>query len=183
MFETEWSQRKSWKLQTPYVQPSVSRLNTSDVQATTLLRWEEHCLECSPPECYKTCALYIARGDKACARFAYGIYPNQAFKGLFSWGADLKFRRWAKLETKLYTYPVPVGLHRFLSRADTCGSRLFNSMMELLPSRLSTLFRRMLLILRVRPLRRISRLRRGDWDAFVLECFSPSNDPFRLVLE
>lgn len=64
-------------------------------------RWEEHCVECAVPECYATCALYEARADGACARFAYGIAPNPAVRGLLDIGADIRFRPWAKLEAAL----------------------------------------------------------------------------------
>ena len=42
----------------------------------------------------------VAAGPK-CARLSYGIYPNPAFRGLFDFGADVHFRRWGKLESKL----------------------------------------------------------------------------------
>lgn len=70
-----------------------------DVVAAGLLCWEEHCVECSVPHCYATCSLFVARPDKKCARFVYGIQPNTQASGLFGFGADIRFRRWAKLQT------------------------------------------------------------------------------------
>ena len=40
--------------------------------------WEEHCLECSPPECYKSCEKYRRREDGSCIRLqtAYQLQMN-----------------------------------------------------------------------------------------------------------
>ncbi len=65
------------------------------------LLWEEHCAECTVPECYSSCLLYQEREDKKCARFVYGIYPNSSIGGLFTYGAEIHFRRWGKLQSKL----------------------------------------------------------------------------------
>lgn len=69
-----------------------------DVAMVAALVWEEHCVECALPSCYSTCPLYVRRADGKCARFEYGIVPNSAVSGLFPYGADVLFRRWAKLE-------------------------------------------------------------------------------------
>lgn len=61
--------------------------------------WEEHCVECSPPDCYTSCILYTARVDQKCARFVNGIVPNYNASGAYSFGAEITFRRWAKLES------------------------------------------------------------------------------------
>ncbi len=34
-----------------------------------------------------------------CARFKYGIYPNASTSGLLDFGADISFKKWAKLES------------------------------------------------------------------------------------
>lgn len=85
------------------------------VEGAALLWWEEHCIECAIPHCYTTCPLYRGRRDGRCARFAYGIYPNRGVDGLHGYGADIHFRRWAKLET---VWPVQPALRspRVLSR-------------------------------------------------------------------
>lgn len=58
--------------------------------------WIEHCVECAAPLCYKTCTIYKPRSDKRCKRFEYGVAPVENPNG--SKGAQLTFRRWAKLE-------------------------------------------------------------------------------------
>jgi len=58
----------------------------------SLLYWREHCVECAAPACYQTCDLYQPRRDGNCRRFQYGIYVGAA-------GAEITFKKWAKLET------------------------------------------------------------------------------------
>lgn len=98
MFQVTWQDATAWKGQggnqavpAPPPDPAVT--------AVGLLCWEEHCVECSMPQCYATCSLFVARPDQKCARFVYGIMPNRQVQGLFRFGADIRFRRWAKLQT------------------------------------------------------------------------------------
>jgi FkbH-like protein len=98
VFQVTWRDLKKWRKVTgddrvpaPPADPLVSHAG--------LLCWEEHCVECSMPQCYSTCSLFIARPDQKCARFTYGIVPNRQVSGLFGYGADIRFRRWAKLQT------------------------------------------------------------------------------------
>ena len=62
------------------------------------LAWDEHCLECSAPECYNTCSLFENSRYNKCKRTAYGIrrvYYN--YDGLYNYGIQLKYRKWGKL--------------------------------------------------------------------------------------
>jgi HAD superfamily phosphatase (TIGR01681 family) len=124
------------------------------------LRWGEHCTECAFPSCYSTCSLYVERGDKNCARFAYGVYPNPHFSGHFKFGADILFRRWGKLEAALNgaSVSIPVLPHAALE--------LFDKIPLGLQNRLASWARR-------GPL---------DFDEFVIELYSPVSKPFRLIL-
>src|SRR5215471_3167909 len=117
MFDFTWRNEKAWKDAggddaIPAPPPDAEVLKAS------LLFWEEHCVECSIPECYSTCRLYVARKDQKCARFVYGIYPNDRVGGLLPNAADVSFRRWAKLEAKLIGPPrmLPVAEIRRLGR-------------------------------------------------------------------
>jgi FkbH-like protein len=75
------------------------------VDALALHMWEEHCVECAPPDCYKSCKLFEARADQKCARFKHGILRNTEIEGLEGHSVEIFFRRWAKLETKLPEMP------------------------------------------------------------------------------
>lgn len=82
------------------------------------LFWREHCLECSMPLCYKTCDIYKRRMDGRCIRFENGIAPVEGG------GAEIEFRRWAKLQSEFAGWEVlPVdkcrriaGMHRAVER-------------------------------------------------------------------
>lgn len=63
-----------------------------------LLAWAEHCVECAPPACYSTCDLFDATPALKCRRFADGIVPNRS--GGAGVGAEIRFRKWAKLEAQ-----------------------------------------------------------------------------------
>ena len=95
MYECDWVVAEAWRKETQ-LRPPPSLLRRQDVLRTSLLRWEEHCTECAGPTCFETCLLYDPRADGGCRRFAYGIYPNPQFQGLFEFGADpYSFSLWA----------------------------------------------------------------------------------------
>jgi FkbH-like protein len=66
----------------------------------SLLVWSEHCVECAAPACYTSCDLYDRRPDGRCRRFAFGIYRNHNFKSVRGYGAEIAFKKWAKLEAR-----------------------------------------------------------------------------------
>jgi FkbH-like protein len=61
-----------------------------------ILIFEEHCTECSIPDCYTTCLLYSPREDNSCRRFEKGIFFNNEVCGY-----EISFKRWAKLEGQI----------------------------------------------------------------------------------
>lgn len=97
MYQRAWKNRNRWRLErslgtTPAPPPGPK------VAMAAALVWEEHCVECAVPSCYSACPLYVRRADGKCARFAYGIAIDSTVSGLFPFGADIRFQRWAKLE-------------------------------------------------------------------------------------
>ena len=163
MFELHWANRDAWVRQ-PSLSPAAPSALSRDAVASTLhLAWSEHCVECAIPDCYSSCPLYSARTVGACARFSYGIYPNRSFGGHFDFGADVLFRRWAKLEAAIgfRTMPVPVTPHALLEGVARLPLWVRNRASRIVSRAVDTTF---------------------DFDAFVLECFSPSPDPFNLIL-
>lgn len=148
-----------------------------------LLHWQEHCLECAPPLCYQTCPLYVARSDQKCARFVYGITRNPGVKGLFDFGADLRFRRWGKIEASITGRSVSVSTHRMLDSVDRAVTGVVNfvsdAIARLNPKRRLNgalqLYRDKLVAQLGKP--------RENFDAFVIECFSAETYSFRLIVE
>ena len=148
-----------------------------------LLHWEEHCIECALPLCYSNCLLYVPRRDRKCARFIYGIVRNGSFCGLLPYGADLRFRRWGKLEAILTGRYLPVFWIRLLDKTDQVVTAMVNASAYLFSGiypkrRLNgayTLFRQLLL----------NKLgNRGIvFDEFVIECYSFQPETCRLIVE
>ena len=91
MWEQEFSNKKLWKKEKPFSETFKTNLSPENVDSAQVTFWKEHCLECSPPECYHSCPLYEKRIDKRCVRMTYGIYNNPIFKGAFNYGADVRF--------------------------------------------------------------------------------------------
>jgi FkbH-like protein len=188
MYESDWASGQSWAKEssgTGIAPPFRTRLSRGEVARTMLLMWSEHCLECAPPQCYASCPLYVSRADRKCARLVYGMQRNPAFSGLLDYGIDLRFRRWGKIEAGMYNASVSVGRHRSLARMDDVGvaaARVSSDV--LLPVSPTRKAHGAFNVLRHKLLHRVrSEGPAGDYDEFVLECYSPDPEPFRLVLE
>jgi FkbH-like protein len=182
MFEFDWKNRKLWEREAD-VSGRPSQLPRGSVSRTALLHWQEHCLECALPDCYSSCALFVARADQRCARFVHGIFPTSRFRGLFDTGADIRFRRWGKLEAKLPVRSVTVATHRRLVAAD----RVLTAVVTAAAALLAPLDRKRRLKGAWRVFREQILVRIGKpdlaFDAFVMECFSAEAEPLTLVLE
>ena len=144
------------------------------------LMWEEHCHECAEPDCYRTCPLYVRRGDGRCARLEYGIYPNASFAGLFPFGADVKFRRWGKLESVIPVRRLPTQTARRLTRIDRALVPTLRGVDRIRGwpehNQLTAAYRSARIKgLRAAPSR--------DFDDFLIEAWSPETESFRLVIE
>jgi FkbH-like protein len=99
MFEMAWSKLKGNKLYNKLmIEETIDASHL--ISHSAFLQWEEHCVECSAPDCYSTCPLYIARTDFKCSRFADGINKISEVPGGDGFSVYIEFRRWAKLETQ-----------------------------------------------------------------------------------
>jgi len=185
MFEFDWQSQKLWAAEKPVAPAQPSRLPRSRVARTMLVHWIEHCLECAPPQCYASCRLYVARADRKCARFVYGIRPNPAFGGLLDCGADLRFRRWGKMESTLRPRAAGLSEHRLWAGLD----RIVTATVNVISAGLRPIspFRRLNGALALVRDNFFDRLAAGpgkaDYDDFVVEAFSPDDQPFNLLLE
>ncbi|HEY8934867.1 MAG TPA: HAD-IIIC family phosphatase, partial [Cyclobacteriaceae bacterium] len=163
MFQVEWANEELANKEI-HIPTMPSCIDKNNLEHILNMRWEEHCVECAVPECYTSCSLYKARQDGACARFVYGIYPNTNVAGHFDFGADITFRKWAKLEADLnQSFPGNAIRHTrqqsyiMLTREEKTNVR--NKFRSKYPFN-SSLF-----------------------DAFVIECYSPQPESFNLILE
>lgn len=188
MWETEWGQRPREEigLISDWERNSFGSVHAHSIESVYALFWREHCVECTPPECYRMCQLYVPRKDQKCARFRYGIFRNAAVRGLFDYGADVHFRRWGKLESKLEYGALLQTSLRSLSRMDEAAVRVVNlasaSLQSIDPKRrlngAYTLLRQNVL----RWMTRSSDPAHMIFDEFVLEALNPG-ETFQIVLE
>lgn len=196
MFQIDWGQSESWsgvENRDGGQEAHTSRLSREAVRRTSLLYWEDHCLECAAPLCYTTCSLYVARADKRCSRFLYGIYPNPRFQGLLDYGADVQFRRWGKLEALVYGKSASVSAHRVLDRLNRSITPMFGARKgrptRVLTRGLSVLWKITLSRVRDVILRNkyffigTPEADNASYNEFVLECFLPGEKASRLILE
>lgn len=189
MFQIEWAQKGLWLKQERLSTPASSQLNRSDVRKAAVLQWEEHCLECTMPICFTTCALYVVRADRKCSRFVYGIYPHPSFRGLFDFGADIRFRRWGKLEALYHGKSATLRAHRFVDMLNRMIMALVGRTPE--PGAAMNFWRRLTAFAKTTwsklrdkfLVRRFVGSAASANHAFVMECFSVENLPFRLMLE
>src|SRR5579864_9625455 len=116
MWQTDWDEkpREIGDIE----KPRVSTLSPHDINSSYSLYWVEHCIECAVPDCYKVCPLYVARRDRKCARLKRGILPNPKYPGLLTYGAEVEFRRWGKLEANFGFGAVTPDQARSLDRRD-----------------------------------------------------------------
>src|SRR5580698_5289722 len=116
MWQTDWAERPGQSVKPEEAQ--ISALAPASVRSTYLLSWNEHCIECAVPDCYALCSLYVARRDRKCSRFKFGIAPNSKYPGLFPFGAEVEFRRWGKLESNFGFGSVRPSEVRWMDRID-----------------------------------------------------------------
>ena len=181
MFEFDWAAPALLTHETPPV-AQRSRFDGA-IKGAMLLVWREHCAECAVPQCYAVCPLYVRRRDRKCARFVYGIVRNHCFSGPLAYGADIRFRRWGKLEAHLtgrYLGLRQVILLGYIDRAVTAVANVAaRALSPIDPYRRingALSFCRSLLFNKLG--------RRGaTFDGFAIECYSFQQEPCRLIVE
>ncbi len=92
---------------TPTSSAAEASDGTPDITHRTLLAWGEHCVECAAPACYSTCDLYLATSAGKCRRFEDGIVANRVSGAATA--AEVRFRRWGKLEAQGNAALLPAG--------------------------------------------------------------------------
>lgn len=148
-----------------------------------LLHWQEHCTECAVPLCFTSCPLYEPRRDRQCARFVYGIVRNHDFQGLLPYGADLRFRRWGKLEARLTGRYMPAFWIRLLDKTDRAVTAMANVAARALNViKAAHRFNSAFFLFRQYLLDKLGK-RGVAFDDFILECYSFQQEPCRLIVE
>ena len=108
MYQYVWFNKKNYKENNEKIKYNdINLIKPSDIEYVRLSYWSEHCLECAPPQCYNNCTNWVERFDKRCQKFFYGIYDNKNFNK-YPYHAELKFRKWGKLETHIFPGTVSI---------------------------------------------------------------------------
>lgn len=182
MFQFDWASYRRWSQETQE-SPRPGPASAHAVRGVMTLQWQEHCVECAVPQCYSTCSLYVRREDSKCARLVYGIVRNPHFSGVLPYGADLRFRRWGKLEARVTGRYLSVSALRLVDRADrflTWCTRLGRAFLGHW-----SVWRRIQGGVGWRRDRLLERLGRQGvrFEAFAVECYSFHPEPYKLALE
>ncbi|SMD46320.1 HAD-superfamily phosphatase, subfamily IIIC/FkbH-like domain-containing protein [Aquiflexum balticum DSM 16537] len=187
MFQTEWAHRQKFLEKEP---PAPNFINSTfsakidTIKSVQVTRWEEHCLECSPPACYKTCPMYLKRKDNRCMNFHYGMIQNKDFNGQFGYGVDLRFRKWGKLETKLHAKNVSIKQHKSLQNFDKGLTRSIAGISGVFgPKAVNFASRSGYFVMRSLAKNTAAQVEYISFDEFVIECYSFEDDSYNLILE
>ena len=182
MWQTEWVEYSG---QAHPESPQVhSQLAVGDVASVYLLQWNEHCVECAIPDCYKVCPLYVQRRDRKCARFRNGILPNPRYRGLFPFGAEIEFRRWGKLESTFGLGTFRPSETQLLARFDRLCLSVLRPLSRL-ARKVSPNYRLngAYALCRDRLLRKLSRTAKMSFHDFVIEAWNLKSECATFVIE
>jgi FkbH-like protein len=145
--------------------------------------WEEHCLECSAPECFASCAHYQERSDGRCKRFYNGLQTFHDKRACCGQGAHVKFRKWGNLMTVLFPAMLPedeyTRLHQY---NEVLGNRLGSVNNSSLPQALRWQGIRIPEYIRRTKLRRLKG-RDNLADAFLFHGYSYNPEKYHLMIE
>ncbi|RAK66542.1 HAD-IIIC family phosphatase [Phenylobacterium kunshanense] len=159
----------------------------SDAPAIThraLLAWAEHCVECAAPACYSSCDLFDPTPAGKCRRFEDGIVRNPGASAPDAPAAEVRFRRWGKLEAqgnaalmpadkvardeRLLTLATPLVAPIGRAIAKVTGQSRWATAMEALHKRINN--------------RLQAKALAPAADAFLAEIINPGAQPVRLLL-
>ncbi len=101
MFGFEFADRKK-HCSFPTYDSSLA-VHPSEIKNISPLVWQEHCVECAMPACYKTCVHYKHRSDGRCQLFKYGIERFENPQAILGQNVVIIMNEWAKLETFFFT--------------------------------------------------------------------------------
>lgn len=94
-----------------------SWVRLKDIEIIIPSAWEEHCLECSEPECYGHCPYWLERFDKKCKKTGYGFKRRNDLIKYYPLAVQFKFRPWAKIQTAVYKGNISPAKFRSMDKA------------------------------------------------------------------
>jgi len=157
----------------------------SQIHKMSILRWEEHCVECSIPFCYTSCEIYTRRGDGACVRLNSAIVKDKNYNGAYTFGLNCEFKKWAKIETHYHPIPATLRFNLFITKVDNLLTKFF----ERLSFGLKFVSPRMKLLRGYRrfasSLLRSSIIQTQNWkpDIFYIECYLINKEKAQILVQ
>ena len=145
--------------------------------------WEEHCLECSAPACFESCAHYQSRSDGRCKRFENGLHTFADKRACCGQGAHVKFRKWGNMMTVLF--PAMLDETQYASlweKNESLGKFLGGVEHSHFPQALRWQGIRVPEYIRRRGLRNLRGMD-NHADAFLFHGYSYSDESYRLIVE
>ena len=145
--------------------------------------WEEHCLECSAPACFESCAHYKSRSDGRCKRFENGLHTFADERACCGQGAHVKFRKWGNMMTILFPAMLDEAQYASLwEKNESLGKFLGSVEHSHLPQALRWQGIRVPEYIRRRSLCRLQGMD-NHADAFLFHGYSYSDESYRLIVE
>lgn len=115
MFQLDWSEQKEKNI-CEYGADNIAPYSADKIEMVQFSFWAEHCLECTPPQCYKSCGYYQKRCDGRCKRTENGQERVEIPGAVLGYGVRVKLRPWAKLETYAFGRPLTMEAYKTVSR-------------------------------------------------------------------
>jgi hypothetical protein len=75
-------------------------------------------------DCFASCDLYAPRPDGRCRRFEQGVFRNRHFETPWGAAAEIRFKRWAKVEARGNARLLPARLVAAMFRKTSLRSTL-----------------------------------------------------------
>ena len=145
--------------------------------------WEEHCLECSAPVCYRECPIYQKRVDGRCQRFENSIAIEKNNLGNCCESARLKFRQWSNMMT--IVFPSMLGVDEcktLVKKNERLGTHLKKIAYSKIPTQFKWQYIRGHEYLRRRKLRRTKKSNDKP-NMFVFHGYSFAKEAYHLFIE
>jgi len=166
--------------------PKETKMNIRDHFQVTAIRpttWEEHCLECSAPDCFESCMHYQARSDGRCKRFDNGMLAFAEEKACCGQGIHVKFRKWGNMMTILFPAMMEEKAYKSMWRRNQLTGKMLEVVERMpLSSKLRFTIIRTPEFIRRKKLRKLTGLD-NHADAFLFHGYSYGQESYNLILE
>ncbi|WP_216696885.1 HAD-IIIC family phosphatase [Anaerostipes faecalis] len=180
MYQFYYADRRKKNSRTEY------RRNIKNEYMVTAIRptmWEEHCLECSAPTCYKDCVHYAERKDGRCKRFDNGMQTFADKRACCGQGTHIQFRKWANMMTIIFPAMLsPKAYYQLCKKNQKLGNILKKIANSKLPTKVKWESIRTIEFLRRRNLRKLDGLDNQP-DAFLFHGYSHEKEAYQLIIE